>query len=139
MKRLLLILSLGLLCGFTLTACFDDGTEAEFGIDALPPDGDSTRGENIFNKGTDKAPACNTCHTTNGENKPTGPTLQGFADVAASRVEGETAREYALNSIIAPGKHLVKGYDNQMFASYDDKLSKQEIADVIAYLLGLQK
>jgi cytochrome c2 len=120
-----------------LVAC-DNNTKAEFGLDALPEEVSVERGERIFKNGTNKAPECTACHTLSNENGPNGPGMGGFARRADERVDGQSAREYTLNSIIAPGMYLVPGYSNQMFGDYGDKLSKQEIADVMAFLLSLE-
>ncbi len=120
-----------------LSAC-GANDEAAYGVDDLPDSASAENGRKIFENGASGAPKCTSCHTTDGEDKSTGPTLKGFANVADSRVDGESAREYALNSIIAPGAHLAPGYGNQMYGSYSDKLSKQNVADLIAYLLTLE-
>jgi hypothetical protein len=55
--------------------------------------------------------------------------------VAGERVEGESAREYTFYAIAEPGRYIVEGYGNAMYNRYDENLSPQEIADLIAYLL----
>lgn len=120
-----------------LTACKDDSKEAAFTVADLPAGGDAEAGKELFEKGDGDAPACKSCHNTNTEDGATGPGLGGIGSEAEERVDGESAEEYLLNSIIAPGKHVVEGYRNNMFSKYDDKLSKQQVADLIAYLLTL--
>ncbi|KAB2865734.1 MAG: cytochrome c [Anaerolineae bacterium] len=120
-----------------LTACEDDSKEAAFTVADLPTERDAEAGKQLFEKGDGDAPACKSCHNTGSEDGATGPGLGGIGGDAGDRVDGESAEEYLLNSIIAPGKHVVEGYRNNMFSKYDDKLSKQQIADLIAYLLTL--
>lgn len=120
-----------------LSAC-GANDEAEYSIDDLPETASVENGRKIFEDGASGAPKCTACHTTDGEDKSTGPTLQGYANIAGSRVDGESAREYTLNSIIAPGAHVTDGYGNVMYGSYGDKLSKQQVADLIEYLLTLE-
>jgi len=120
-----------------LTACQDDSKEASFTTADLPAERDAAAGQELFENGDGDAPACKACHSVDGDDGATGPSLRGFANEAGERVDNETAEEYALNSIIAPGKYVVDGYRNNMFSQYDDKLAKQQIADLIAYLLTL--
>ncbi len=120
-----------------LTACEDDSKEAAFTVADLPTERNAEAGKQLFENGDGDAPACKTCHNASGDDSATGPSLGGIGSEAGDRVDGESADEYLLNSIIAPGKHVVEGYRNNMFSKYDDKLSKQQIADLIAYLLTL--
>jgi hypothetical protein len=65
------------------------------------------------------------------------PDLAGFADRAGEQVEGQDAREYAFYSITEPGRYVVEDFGNVMYDQYDEKLTPQQIADLIAYLLTL--
>lgn len=129
---MLLILSLA------LVACKKDNSTAAFGVEDLPSSRDADHGKDLFEKGKGGAVACSSCHSVDGQDRPTAPSLLGIARVAGERVEGESVEAYLLNSIIAPGKHIVKGYSNTMPSNYADQLSKQEIADIIAYLDSLR-
>jgi mono/diheme cytochrome c family protein len=121
-----------------LAACGDD-PEAPFDIDELPDNADASRGEEIFKNGGSGGPVCSSCHRLDGTDTAAAPSLKGLANRADDAVDDLSAREYAFNSIIAPGSHLVKGYGNAMYGNYRDDLSKQEIADLIAYLLTLDE
>jgi len=123
-KYLLLILLI-------LVAC-SPNPPSVIGYTLIPTDGDVARGEALFNTGKDLAPACSACHIPNS---PASPDLAGFGAVAASRVEGQTAHEYAFYSITEPGRFIVEGYGNAMYNMYDEALTEQEIADLIAYIL----
>lgn len=125
--RIPILLTLCLLV--ILTAC-DNNPESSIAFDDLPDNGDVVRGEDLFNSGA--SPACIGCHT---EGSSASPDLDGFAERAGSEVDGESAREYAFYSITEPGRHVVSGFGNAMPNEYDDDLSAQDIADLIAYLL----
>jgi cytochrome c553 len=121
-----------------LTACQDDSKEASFTVADLPAERDAAAGQDLFENGDGGAPACTACHNVDGDDGASGPSLRDIGNEASERVDDENAEEYLLNSIIAPGKHVVDGYRNNMFSTYDDKLSKQQIANLIAYLLTLK-
>lgn len=128
---------LGALLIAGLAACEDESKEADYGVGELPEETSIENGERLFKNGHDDAPRCTTCHNEDGTDSSQAPGLRNYAERAGDRVEGESAREYTLNSIIAPGKYIVEGYRNSMPANYDENLSKQQIADLVAYLLTL--
>ncbi|MCI0714056.1 MAG: cytochrome c [Chloroflexi bacterium] len=121
-----------------LAACGDD-SDAPYDIDELPDGTDVSRGEEIFKNGGKAGPACASCHRLDGTDTAAAPSLKGFANRADDRVDDLSAWEYAFTSILTPGEHLVAGYGNAMYGNYGDDLSKQEVADVIAYLLTLDE
>lgn len=102
---------------------------------AIPTTGDVARGEALFNETISLAPACSSCHT--GQENAASPDLAGFGAIAGTRVEGESAHEYAFYSIAEPGRFLVEGYGNAMYNLYDEKLTPEQLADLIAYILSL--
>ena len=73
-----------------------------------------------------------------GQHSAIGNSLAGLAAVAAERVAGQSAEAYLYWSILRPGRHLVAGYSNIMYAGYEDSLEAADIADLIAYLLTLE-
>lgn len=109
--------------------------EPKSALDALP-EGEVTRGEALFLKGVNEAAACATCHRTDEVNL-VGPGLGGIGQRASERVGGQTAQEYLYNSILRPARYLVRGFSNVMPQDLEQKLSAQDIADLIAYLLTL--
>ncbi len=121
-----------------VTGCKKKNDEPAFDLSSLPAERDVENGRRLFENGSGSAVACSTCHSLDGFDRSTAPSLQGFASHADSRVEGESAELYALNSIIAPGKYIVDGFNNTMTSSYEEKLSRQQIADLIAFLLTLE-
>ena len=100
------------------------------------PDGDATRGAQIFTESINGTPACASCHAISGSEK-SGPSLDDFGAVAAERVNDQDAETYTFYSILRPAKHIVRSYSNVMPSDYADKLSRQDIADLIAYLMSL--
>jgi mono/diheme cytochrome c family protein len=103
--------------------------------DTLPA-GDASHGAALFTQSVKGAPACSTCHTTDGS-ALVGPSLKGFSAVAGTRVEGMSGADYAHNSIVNPASYVVSGFANLMYAQYAQQLSPLETADLIAYLMTL--
>jgi cytochrome c553 len=99
------------------------------------PAGDATRGAALFTQSINGAPACSSCHTVDGT-ALVGPSLQGFEARASTRVDGQSAAEYAYQSIIHPSAYIVSGYGNLMYNQYAQHLSAQQIADLMAYILS---
>jgi len=95
---------------------------------------DAGSGEKLFNQSNNEAPACSTCHSVTGEQSSIGNSLAGLAEIAGSRVGGQSAEEYLYWSVLRPGRYLVAGYSNIMFADYEDRLEAPDLADLIAYL-----
>jgi mono/diheme cytochrome c family protein len=100
------------------------------------PAGDAPRGAQLFTEQVNGAPACSTCHTLDGS-ALVGPSLQGYAAVAGTRVENQSPQEYTCVSIVQPAAHIVSGFGNVMYAQYGRQLSPQQLSDLIAYLLTL--
>lgn len=117
-------------------ACRAEAPRAAFAeLDLAQADAGS--GEKLFNQSNNEAPACSACHTITGASSGIGNSLAGVAEAAAARVDGQSAAEYLYWSILRPGRYLVAGYANIMYAGYEDSLESADIADLIAYLLTL--
>ncbi|MBN1563436.1 MAG: cytochrome c [Anaerolineae bacterium] len=116
-----------LIAAALLSACSDD--PLGYSYKDLPT-GDAARGATVFTA------RCASCHALD-EGRGPGPSLAGYGATAGSRVKNQSAADYTFNSILRPSKHLVQGFSNVMPSDYDEKLSRQEIADLIAYLLAL--
>lgn len=127
------VVALSLLSVILVAAC--QPKDLGFGVSDLPP-GDPARGAELFTQRISGTTACQACHALDA-GKSTGPSLHGYGTVAGTRVDGQDAATYTFTSIVRPAKHLVRGYSNVMPSDYADKLSHQEIADLIAYLLTL--
>jgi len=130
MKKLLFISVIALV---TLVAC-DNNPASVIDYEELPPSGDVARGEALYDQSVDLAPSCSGCHL---EEDGASPSLNGYSAVAGERVEDQDAHEYTFYAIVEPGRHIVEGYGNAMYNQYDEKMTPQQIADLIAYLLSL--
>lgn len=81
---------------------------------------------------------CKGCHSMdpNANPKPTGPTWFHLGDTAANRVPGESPALYIYQSITNPSAFVVPDYpDNVMPKTFGQSLSKQDLADLMAYIL----
>lgn len=81
---------------------------------------------------------CQGCHSMdpNANPKPTGPTWFHLGDTAANRMPGTSPAMYIYTSITNPSAFVVPDYpDNIMPKTFAETLSKQDIADLIAYML----
>lgn len=121
----IVLVSLGLL--LLLTACGGNAPSTVVYAD-MPQTGDVSNGEMLFT-----AQGCTACHHATASGAP---TLDGFGDYAGSVVDGQTGHEYAFYSIVEPARYIAEGYGNAMPNRYDEAMTAQEIADLIAYLLS---
>lgn len=121
-------LIIGLIFLLLLAGC-ETNPSSEIAYSDLPENGDSANGEVLFTE-----QACIACHV---EGATGAPTLADFAERAGTSVDGQSAREYTFYSITEPAQHIVEGYGNAMPNNYDSRMTSQEIADLIAYLLDL--
>lgn len=129
LRQLLLVIVLAVL----LVACAGNPA-SKIPFTDLPAEGDAERGKTLYARENEGTPACTSCHV---EEDKGAPSLIGYSTRADQRVEGMSAREYSFWSITEPGRHLVPNFGNAMPNQYDDKLSPQDIADMIAYILTL--
>jgi len=100
------------------------------------PQGDAESGAVLFAESIKGAPSCASCHKLT-EEAAAGPGFASYGNVAAARVDGQSAFDYTYFSIVQPARHIVPGYSNLMYGSYRSRLSQQQLADLIAYLLSL--
>jgi mono/diheme cytochrome c family protein len=76
---------------------------------------------------------CAMCH---GESDGPGPAFTGMGERAAERVDGMSAEDYIHESIVDPSAYVVEGFDDIMPKDYSDRLSEDDIANLIAYILS---
>ncbi len=129
------LVGIGLLVVLVLVVGACESEPPKVALDDLPS-GDAERGAALFTQSINNAPTCASCHQLS-EARGVGPGLAGYAAVAGRRVADESAAEYSYFSLVRPTRHLVTGYSNVM-PSYEDVLSEQQLADLIAYLLTLE-
>ena len=102
---------------------------------AMPvPVGNPARGEELYNG----AANCGVCHRVDTEEVFVGPSLKTIANRAAYKRPGMDAVTYLYNVIINPDdtiNPLTK--PGIMPSTFEVKLTDEQIADVIAYLLTL--
>jgi cytochrome c2 len=99
---------------------------------------DPVTGEQLFNQVTATGFACTNCHNANSDVQLVGPGLLNLAQVAASRVEGQSAAEYAYTSITHPNDFIVPGYPQMVMPqTYAEVFTEDQIYDLVAYILRL--
>jgi mono/diheme cytochrome c family protein len=101
--------------------------------------GDIAAGEELFNQPVDGVPhsfSCSSCHSLDGNDSLSGPTLAGISDIAADRVVGLSDVDYLRQSIVDPYAFRVDGeWRGVMPYQYSELLSGDQINDLIAFLL----
>jgi LSD1 subclass zinc finger protein len=128
MKRAWLMLPGAACLVIVLTAC---------GAGENSGGGDAKAGETLFNSGGASQVPCATCHSVDGVTL-VGPTLQGVGTKAGERMEGISAEDYLQQSITQPSVYLVEGYADVMYKDYAERLSEEEIDNLVAYLMTLE-
>lgn len=114
----------------------------------------SVRGLELFQNGTGEegVPTCASCHHIDKDEAFTGPSLIGVARKAARRVPGQVVDVYLRNSIINPNAFIVPnekdpmgvdhiysaGGQSLMYQQFTQKLTPQQIDDLVAYLTTLR-
>lgn len=130
MKKILVMV----MCAFSLVACDDGRTVIPF-EEVQGLQGDAVRGETLYTQAIQRMPTCDSCHKVGDDGGS--PDLTGYGSRADQRVVGLSAEEYTFYSIAEPGRYIVQGYGNAMYNQYDNKMTAQDIADLMAYLLSL--
>lgn len=77
---------------------------------------------------------CAACHIVGAANN-IAPPFEGLTEVAAQRRPPLTAEAYIYESIIYPSVYVVEGYPPSMAQDYRERLTDDELGDIIAYLL----
>lgn len=126
-----------LLTLLTFTACSptSPATPTAVLLPTLPAAGDAEVGRNLFAQGTRDIQPCSACHSLDGS-KLLGPSLQGIASVAGTRVAGQDAETYLLTSMINPADHLIAGYAAGVMPAL--QATPQQYRDLITYMLTLR-
>lgn len=125
-----LILALGLTATL-LTACGAGGPTVP--AEEKPTlSAEEAKGQQLFGQ------YCAACHSTVGDAVIVGPPMQGVATRAETRVAGESAHEYLVNSILDPGAYLVPGFDDLMPKTWGKTLTGEEMDALVSFLLTLR-
>ncbi len=95
--------------------------------------GDPINGQLLYNGEL----ACAGCHLAEAKVAP--PTEGTYTRVLDERLldpalSAYTATQYLVESIIHPAQYIVPGYTNIMVSNFGDRLSLQQLADVLAFL-----
>ena len=98
-------------------------------VSALLANADPANGSNLV-----VTYGCTACHREGAANG-VAPAFVGVAERAATRRAPMPAAAYIYESIIHPGVYLVEGFPNSMLPNYQERLTGQELGDIIAYLL----
>lgn len=106
-------------------------------LDVALPTGDATRGDSLFHgKGPNGLYPCSACHSLTPGTNLVGPSLAGVATRAETRKPGYDAAKYIHESIVSPSAYVVEGFnDGIMPHNFGDIMTKQDLADIIAFLL----
>jgi len=81
---------------------------------------------------------CGACHSVAGQATIVGPAMAGIATRAETRIEGMSAHDYLIESILDPGAYLVPGFDNLMPSTWGTTLTGEEMDAIIAFMLTLK-
>lgn len=103
---------------------------------ALPP-GDAARGEALFRgQGVGGNYPCSACHSLTAGQTLVGPSLAGIATRGSTRVAGYSAEKYIHESVVQPNAYVVEGFNpGIMPLTFGSQMTKQELADLIAFLM----
>jgi cytochrome c2 len=106
-------------------------------LDVVLPTGDATKGDALFHgKGPNGVYPCSACHSLTAGTTLVGPSLAGIATRAATRKPGYDAAKYIHESIVSPSAYVVEGFnDGVMPHVFGQSMTKQDLADIIAFLL----
>jgi cytochrome c2 len=113
------------------------------------PAGDAGRGKILYGRpvlGSNVAPGCITCHSLAPRVLLVGPSLSDIGSRAEEFVvspvytgRAKTPADYLHESIVQPDAYVAVGFKpGVMYQKFNDDLTPQEIADLVAYLLTLR-
>jgi ferredoxin/mono/diheme cytochrome c family protein len=102
--------------------------------------GDPAAGRRLFNETRGGAGVgCRICHSLQPDVKLVGPSLAGIGARAPTRVPGLSAEDYLRQALLEPDAYVVEGYrPGQMPPDYLTRLNRDQIEDIVAYLLTLE-
>jgi len=82
---------------------------------------------------------CRVCHSLEPGAVIIGPSFDGVATAAVTRVPGLTAEEYLRESIVDPDAFVVDGFDpGVMLQNFNESLTNEQIDNLVAFLLTFE-
>jgi mono/diheme cytochrome c family protein len=127
MKKIIVVL-LGLILFISLAAC-----SVATPVPPTPtPSALVLQGQKVFTA------RCATCHALVPDTIIIGPSLYGIATLAETRVEGQSADEYILLSILRPGDYIVEGFNNVMITNFSKELTNEDMNALVAFMMTLK-
>ena len=112
------------LAAILLAACSTSDAQP---VPTLTPE--QQQGQTVFNL------RCAQCHATVPDTIVIGPSLNGIATRAATRVEGYSAEEYIERSILIPDFYLVEGFADTMPTNFGKELTSEELSALVSYIM----
>ena len=117
----------------------DGGEPVGTDLDVALPAGDPAQGDLLFHGKVNGHYPCSACHSLQAGQTLVGPSLGGIATSAATRKPGYSAEKYIHESIVSPNAYAAPGYNkNIMPITFGSQMSKQDLADLIAFLMTQQ-
>lgn len=109
--------------------------------------GDPARGDQLYHNQASsqlrQKLACSGCHiqTANSTGPMSDGTLTRVQEVRLNDpvLAGYTPEQYLVQSILQPGAYVAPGFQNLMLANFGERISLQDLADLIAYLETLNQ
>lgn len=127
------------------TVVFDDlvglgvGEIFNVALNDAPVAAEADAGRSLFLENTlGTNTGCRLCHSLDADTVLVGPSFDGVATRAATRVPGLSAAEYLRQSIVDPEAYVVEGFPKgQMFNNYAEVLTAEDIDNLVEFLLTL--
>ena len=125
---------------FDDTIGLDVGEIFNLAINDAPVAAEADAGRSLYFEGTLGTNAgCRICHSLEPGVVLVGPSFDGIATRAATRVPGLSAEEYLRQSILDPNAYVVEGFPaGQMLQNFGELLTEEDIENLVAFLLTLE-
>ena len=150
LKRSTILLSIALIViVLALAACGGGAAKPAGGEQpAAAAGGNADNGKKLFNEpviASAGSPGCGTCHSLEKDKTLVGPSLAGIATDAANTVKeadykgtAKNADEWLRESMLNPNVDVPEGFKPDIMPKTFNKLSAQDLSDLVAYLQTLK-